>query len=79
MPYPEFLNFAGWCESHRQIFCCQILIIASNVNSGSTSWTNTVDGAFPGKRLMLEERFRGSVVHFFEAATNSFVLQKELS
>lgn len=38
-----------------------------------------MDGAFPGKRLMLEERFRGSVVHFFEAATNSFVLQKELS
>lgn len=67
---------------NSQIFfcCCQFLIIASdvNVNSESTSWTNTVDEAFAGNRLMLEERLRGSVVHFLQVFTNSFVLQGEL-
>jgi hypothetical protein len=78
MPYPEFLNFAGWCESHSQIFCCQILIIASNVNSGSPPGQK-VDGAFPGKRVNVRGKIQGKRHAFFEVATNSFVLQEELS
>jgi hypothetical protein len=48
------------------------------VNSGSPSGQK-VDGAFPGKRVNVRGKIQGKRHAFFEVATNSFVLQEELS
>jgi len=52
--------------------------MASSVNSGSTSWTNSGWG-LSWEEVNVRGKIQGKRRAFFEVATNSFVLQEELS